>query len=816
MKYSDQILSVTASLLICANVVRAAQRESRAPVTECRPVPENTQFTDPAPAPQSTSVLWYRQPAAKWVEALPIGNGSFGGMVFGGVTRDVLQFNHDTIWSKPPMPKGLNYGDRLPDVQDTIAIARQLIFDGKPDEADQLIKEQVLQKGYQWGTYQPFATLEAEYDFDVSEGVSGYRNLLDMSTGVVQTRFAVGATEYVREVFVANDLSVIAIHMEARGSGKISGSFTLSRTGQEIPRSIAADKIVVAGQAEAMNIKGVKFEAVVQAISPDGTVVSQNGVLKIRDAAELTILISGATNFNKKNPYTPLAVNLTDECDALLQTFVERGCDAVYEEAVAAHRELFDRVNLQLGSNAEANIPTDERIKSVRSGNPDPFLAAQVYQFGRYLLICSSRPGAMPANLQGLWNDRMKPPWYSDYHFDINVQMNYWMAENANLSECHMPYFDLLEGLVSGGKRVASEMLGCRGFMVSHATGGYFTTIPNGGPPYALWTMGGAWGVQHVMEHYRFTGNKKFLEERGLPLLREASLFCLDWLVEDPKTGRLVGGPDVSPENFYLLDNGEKAAIDMGCAMDQQVIWQAFSDYLEAVKIFGESDSVVEEVRAALDKLAPTARIGSNGRIMEWSQEFKDRVPGHRHISHLYAFCPGNQYHVRNAPELVEAAKRTVDYRVSNPGGAGKTGWSAAWVNCLYARFGEGEKAYESLSSFMKNNLFPNMLSIYPPDLFQIDGNFGYSLALTEMFLQSHAGEIEILPAVPEAWGEGRIDGLVARGGFEISMEWNNGKLTGGTITSRLGNPCTLRYGDKVVQLKLDCSETKKLMEVIL
>ncbi|MBC2593672.1 glycoside hydrolase family 95 protein [Ruficoccus amylovorans] len=784
-------------------------------MTVCEPVPEGTVFTEPASAPGSLNVLWYRQPASKWIEALPIGNGSFGGMVFGGITRDVLQFNHDTIWSKPKYPEGMTYEDRLPDRTAAIEEVRRLIFAGKYAEADELIKNDVLIKGYQWGSYQPFATLESTYDVDVSGGVGQYRNQLDMGTGVVSTQYRVAGTLYHREVFAASGKNILVIRMSAEGEGDITGSFTLSRDANRdnySPVSVSNDTISIIGQAENMNEYGVRFQSMVQAVGTGGEITSADGVIHVRGLRELTLFIVGATDYNQTEPYQPLDIDLAAACEKLLADVHDEGAESLQAQARKDHGELFGRVDLRLGHDLNNDVPTDELIAAAKKSDPSPLLASQVYQFGRYLLICSSRPGSMPANLQGLWNDRISPPWYSDYHYNINVQMNYWMAETANLSECHLPYFDLLEGLVPHGKRVASEMFGVRGFCVPHATGGYFTVVPTGSAPYALWTMGGAWGTQHVMEHYRFTEDKTFLRERGLPLLREAALFCLDWLVENPQTGKLVSGPDVSPENFFLLDDGERAAIDMGCAMNQQITWQVFTDYLEALKILTVTEQPLEdEVRDALTRLADPVQIGEDGRVMEWSAELEERVPGHRHLSQLFAFCPGNQYHRLNAPELVEAAVRSVDYRVSKPGGAGKTGWSAGWVNALYARFGMGDKAYGALVRFLQNNLFPDMLAIYPPDLFQIDGNFGYTLALTEMLLQSHTGEIDLLPALPEAWGDGRVSGLVARGGFEVRMEWQGGKLTGGSIRSRLGNPGVVNYAGQRIEIALGAGESADL-----
>ncbi|WP_425396606.1 glycoside hydrolase family 95 protein [Aeoliella sp.] len=746
--------------------------------------------------------LWYDEPAANWNEALPVGNGRLGAMCFGGTTDARIQLNEESVWAGPPVPQN------TPAMRAALPAAREAWFAGDYAKAHQLLQP-AMAKRISPRSYQTLGDLRIS-PIGTRGEVTNYRRELDLDTAIATTTFDMNKITYKREVFASPVDDVLVVRVTASQPGKLNLRAWIDRP---VDFELATDplgRVTMTGQAQHKGKHlGTFWQATLAARNDGGDKQLKGNEFAITGADSVTFLLAAATDYSADSPETRSPEVPAELVAASFKQIEGKSFDELRKHHIAAHREYFRRVYLDLGDKSDNTLPTDKRLERVKRGETDTALEALLFQYGRYLLISSSRPGCLPANLQGIWNQHIEAPWNADYHVNINLQMNYWPAEVTGLSELHGPMLDYTERLVPAGRETAREMFAARGATSGHTSDVWHWTTVFGDLGYGMWPHGLAWNSTHFTEHYRFTGDKQFLRERAYPLLREVSSFYLDYLTPDPETGLLMAGPDTSPENSYGA-GGQRYSVSMGSSMSQQMAWEAFTSTLEAAEVLGESDALLDEIRAAREKLY-LPQIGDDGRLMEWSKPFDEPEPGHRHMSHLFAVHPGRQYNQRQSPEMLAAARKTIDYRLSH--GGGHTGWSRAWIINFFARFGEGNLAQENIQALLAKSTHPNLLDNHPP--FQIDGNFGATAGIAEMLLQSHtqqngpagAYEIELLPALPNAWPTGKVTGLRARGGFKVDIAWEDGKLTSATITSLGGKSAILVYGRHRLGVELESGE---------
>ena len=797
-------LACAAALAMAIGATVVAQNAPTPPPASSAASP--SQFTGEATPPEGPLTLWYRQPAAdhpavqpvgapaiaaataEWVKALPIGNGRLGAMVFGGVVNERLQLNEDTLWAGGP------YDPVNPDAHDALPEVRRLLFDGKYAEGAKLIADKVLAKPLRQMPYQTMGNLQLT--FPATTSVENYRRDLDLDTAIARVEYTIGGVHYTREVLASPVDQVIAIRLTASQPGKISFKTEMNTPQRATVAASAPGTLTMAGvNGDAPGVKGaLTFETRVRVLAQGGKTVAEGSAISVTGADSATLLIAAATSYKS---YKDITGNPHELNAKTLATAEKKPWTAIRDAHIKEHQRLFHRVQLDLGSTPAARRPTDERIKDF-SGGGDPQLATLYFQFGRYLLISSSRPGGQPANLQGLWNESMDPPWGSKYTININTEMNYWPAEPTNLAECVDPLIAMVMDLTDTGARTAKEMYGARGWVVHHNTDLWRASAPIDGVGSGPWPTGGAWLALHLWDHYDYSGDKTFLA-KAYPALKGASQFFVDTLVEEPKHHWLVTNPSLSPENTHPMG----AAVVPGPTMDMQILRDLFTDTIHAAEILGLDADLRTQLAATRARLAPS-QIGSAGQLQEWLEDWdmQARDVHHRHVSHLFGLYPSWQINRRDTPELTAAAKKSLEIR-----GDQATGWATAWRINLWARLGDGDHAFSILNFLLSpQRTYPDMFDAHPP--FQIDGNFGGASAIAEMLVQSHNGEIELLPALPKAWPAGSIAGLRARGGFDVDLSWKDGKLLSSTVHSTAGNPVRLRYGTATKDFPMKKGET--------
>ena len=793
-------------------------------------------------------VLWYKQPATVtdklpykngattnpfddhkgkgWVEALPIGNGRMGAMVFGGVVNERLQLNEETLWA------GFNRDVTNPQAGAALPLVRRLLFEGKEDSASVVAESKMLGVPKNVAPYQTMGDIWMEFSGSATKPFSNYYRDLNVDQSITTVRYQQGGVQYTRETFASHPDDIIVMRLTASKKGSLS--FTISLDREKDAVSLVENKaVILRGHLKVLDEKGINrgmtFATKVFPVAKGGKISVDGNKLFISNADEVLLFISQATGYDGRNP--------EKYCSAAISAASKQSYDVLKRRHILDYQKLYGRVKLNVNKISAAKalaIPTDKRVDMAKKDTSgDDYLSTLQYQFSRYLMISCSRPGDLPANLQGLWNQHIKPAWESDYHSNVNLQMNYWFVEAANLGECHIPLVTYIDTLAKHGKRTAKVHYNSNGWVVHHASD-MFGYTPPVHAAVGIWPVGGAWLSRHSFEHYLYSGDKKFLREKTYPQLKGASEFMLDFLIEMPKgvpfAGKLGTNPSHSPENAYESSKGVPTQLTYSATMDIQIIMDLFDNYLEAVNVLQKEqpnfDKALEEkVIKGRQNLIPI-QISKSGRIQEWIEDYKETEIGHRHISHVYSLYPDNLISLSKTPELAEAALKTLDSRLTGDTirakanypaynsyvyRKGGTGWGRAWIALCYARLGMGEEAYRHHKYLQSEFLFPNLFGI-AHGTYQIDNVFGNAAGINEMLLQSQEGFINLLPALSSKWKDGFIKGLRARGGYEIDMNWQNSALTAAVLRANNGGLCKLKTKQEISKI-ISGNETVKIQK---
>jgi alpha-L-fucosidase 2 len=772
------------------------------------PAAENQTFT-----PETT--IWFDQPARAFTESSPMGNGRLGAMMFGGVDEERIVLNESSVWSGSPQD-----ADR-PDAYKVLPEIQKLLLEGKNPEAEALVNANFTCQGpgsggAQYGCYQVLGNLHLTFlNGDTNAPVTGYRRVLNLDDAVTDLQYQRGGVNFQREMFVSAPDQVMVLRLSANQSKQISFDAKLDRPERFETTADGSNGLLMTGQLDnGTDGKGVRYVARIRVLNRGGQVSTQGNILSVRNANAVVLLIAAGTDyqgFAGRQTKDPLAATARD-----LDLAAQKSFKSLRKAHIADFQKYFRRVELHLDP-ADAAIaaePTPQRIQWAHTHGGDPNLAALYFNFGRYLLISSSRPGGFPANLQGIWAEEVHTPWNADWHLDINVEMNYWPAEECNLSELTQPLFALISSLQVPGAKTAHDYYDAHGWVAHVIANPWGFTSPGESASWGATTSGSGWLCQHLWDHWLFTHDTNFLAW-AYPIMKGAAQFYSDLLIEEPTHHYLVVAPANSPENHFLMPDGRQAAISLGCTYQSQITRYLFKACIESSKILGLDEDFRNDLIAKCARLEPT-RIGPDGRIMEWPEPYQETEPHHRHVSHLWGLYPSDEISVARTPDLAAAARKTLLAR-----GDDSLGWSYAFKSLLWARLGDGDHAWRLVQGALNpvttqdihydngGGVYPNMFDACPP--FQIDANFGVPAAIGEMLLQSQDGPIHLLPALPADWKNGTVSGLRARGGFQVAMTWQDGKLISATIHSDLGEPCTVNYGGKLLDLKIKPGESVTL-----